>query len=34
MNAFLPNVGDDVVIHIEVEGSDPLKHPDNAKTPH
>lgn len=33
MTAFLPNVGDDVHIHLEVEGFDPVKHPGNAKTP-
>jgi len=33
MNAFEPAVGDDVRVHIEVEGSDPLRHPGNTKTP-
>lgn len=33
MNAYIPLVGDDVRIHIEVEASDPLKHPGNVKTP-
>jgi len=34
MNAYLPDVGDEVHIHIEAEGIDPLKHPGNSKTPH
>jgi len=34
MTAFQGAVGDEVTIHIEVEGNDPLKHPDNTKTPH
>jgi polyisoprenoid-binding protein YceI len=34
MGAYIPVVGDEVRIHIEVEGTDPLKHPGNAKTPH
>lgn len=35
MNAFAPPVvGDDVKLHLEVEGVDPLKHPGNSKTPH
>ena len=33
MSAYIPAVGDEVKIHIEVEGIDPLKHPGNAKTP-
>jgi len=33
MNSFLPAVGDDVLIHIETEGTDPLKHPGNSKVP-
>ncbi len=34
MKAFVPDVGDEVRIHIEAEGTDPLKHPGNVKTPH
>lgn len=34
MKSYLPDVGDDVIIHIEVEGSDPIRHPGNIKTPH
>ncbi len=33
MKAFAPAVGDDVQIHFEVEGTDAVKHPGNAKTP-
>ncbi|MEI7669662.1 MAG: YceI family protein [Pseudomonadota bacterium] len=33
MSSFLPAVGDEVKIHIEVEGTDTLKHPGNVKTP-
>jgi polyisoprenoid-binding protein YceI len=34
MAAYIPAVGDEVKIHIEIEGIDPLKHPGNAKTSH
>jgi polyisoprenoid-binding protein YceI len=34
MNAYLPAVGDEVRIHIEAEGIDPLKHPGGSKAPH
>ena len=34
MNAYTHVVGDEIRIHIEAEGTDPLKHPGNAKTPH
>jgi hypothetical protein len=34
MNAYIPDVGDEVRIHIEAEGIDPLKHPGNSKAPH
>lgn len=34
MKAYIPDVGDDVHIHIEAEGIDPLKHPGNSKAPH
>lgn len=34
MNAYLHDVGDEIHIHIEAEGTDPLKHPGNVKTPH
>jgi polyisoprenoid-binding protein YceI len=34
MSAYIPDVGDEIHIHIEVEGTDPLKHPGNIKTPH
>lgn len=33
MNAFEPAIGDEVRVHIEVEATDPLKHPGNVKTP-
>ncbi|HEU5046582.1 MAG TPA: YceI family protein [Rickettsiales bacterium] len=33
MNAYLPAVGDEVRVHLEVEGINPFKHPGNAKTP-
>jgi polyisoprenoid-binding protein YceI len=33
MNAYIPAVGDDIKIHIEVEGTDPFKHPGNSKAP-
>jgi polyisoprenoid-binding protein YceI len=33
MNAYIPQVGDEVIIHLEVEGIDPFKHPGNPKTP-
>src|SRR6185369_12389157 len=34
MNAFEPAVGDEIRVHLEVEGTDVLKHPGNVKTPH
>lgn len=34
MNAFEPAVGDEIRLHFEVEGTDTLRHPGNAKTPH
>jgi polyisoprenoid-binding protein YceI len=34
MNAYLHDVGNEIRIHIEVEGTDPLKHPGNVNTPH
>ncbi len=34
MKAYIPDVGDEVHIQIEVEGVNPLRHPGNAKTPH
>jgi len=34
MNAYIPDVGDNVHVHIEAEGIDPLKHPGNSKAPH
>ncbi len=34
MSAFEPAVGDEARVHIEVEGTDTLQHPGNAKTPH
>ena len=34
MSAFLPGVGDEARVHIEVEATDPLRHSGNAKTPH
>jgi polyisoprenoid-binding protein YceI len=34
MKAYLPDVGDEIHIHIEAEGVDPLKHSGNSKTPH
>lgn len=33
MNAYEPAVGDEVRIHLEVEGINPIKHPGNVKTP-
>jgi len=34
MKAYLPDVGDEVRVHIEAEGIDPIRHPGNVKTPH
>jgi polyisoprenoid-binding protein YceI len=34
MKAYIPDVGDEVRIHIEAEGTDFLKHPGNSKAPH
>jgi polyisoprenoid-binding protein YceI len=34
MKSYIPDVGNEIRVHIEVEGTDPLRHPGNAKTPH
>lgn len=34
MKAYIPDVGDEVRVHIEIEATDPLKHPGNSKAPH